>query len=378
MRPCVFRVPAVLLLLAVLLTGPAARALVQWDESRNLIHVNGTASIGWDSNLFATADGDGDTVTSAQVSLDYQRRAGLIGVDGTIGWDIARYADHADEDRENPFYRLELTKDSGRTTGSFVLGARRQSRAEPDANRRTDSWNYDSALHFRYPVIGRYSISGNVNYNFRDYRDNRVLVDLETYGAATDLYYVLNGERDLIAGYRVRRSETTANSTFSDHAFTVGLSGKILPKLNGTVRGGYQLRRGNGPFAGDDENITASGSATWSINRRASVTLQLAKDFSTTSTNVSIDSITATADALYIVNRRFSVGAGVGAGRNRFLSEVSAGREDTYTSASLIAHYTVMEGVRLNLSYGLYENSSTLAIADFTRHSISLSISSRF
>src|SRR5690606_25219858 len=168
MRPCVFRVPAVLLLLAVLLTGSAARALVQWDESRNLIHVNGTASIGWDSNLFATADGDGDTVSSAQVSLDYQRRAGLIGVDGTIGWDIARYADHADEDRENPFYRLELTKDSGRTYGSFVIGARRQSRAETDASRRTDSWNHDSALHFRYPVIGRYSISGNVNYNFRD------------------------------------------------------------------------------------------------------------------------------------------------------------------------------------------------------------------
>src|SRR5690606_41615079 len=93
-------------------------------------------------------------------------------------------------------------------------------------------------------------------------------------------------------------------SSYSDHSFTLVLSGKLLPKLNGTVRRRDLLRRGNGPLAADDEHITASGSATWSINRRASVTLQLAKDFSTTSTNVSIDSTTATADALYIVNRR--------------------------------------------------------------------------
>lgn len=378
MRTCVSRSFAAAVILASLLAGSTAHALVQWDESRNLIHVNARATVGWDSNLFAVQDGDGDTVTSAQVSLDYQRRAGLIGVNGNIGWDIARYADHADENRENPFYRLELTKDSGRTTGSFVAGARRESRAEPAANLRTDSWNYDTALNFRYPVIERYSVTGNVNYGLRDYRDNRVLVDLKTYGAATDIFYVLSGERDLVAGYRVRQNETSADTTFLDHAFTVGVSGRILPKLNGTVRGGYQLRRGNGPFAGDHESFTASGSATWSINRRASVTVQLSKDFSTTSTNVSIDSLTATADALYVFNRRLSAGVGVGAGRNRFLGTLSQGREDTYTTASLNAHYTVMEGVRLSLSYGLYDNRSTLALADFVRHSFSLSISSRF
>ena len=378
MRPCASRCYAAVLLLAGALAAPPARALVQWDESRNLIHVNGVATIGWDSNLFAASGAEGDTVTSAQVSVDYQRRAGLIGLNCNLGWDFARYADHPDEDRENPFYRVELNKDSGRTTGSVVLGARRESRAEPAANFRTDSWNYDAALHLRYPVIERYSLTGNVGYNLRDYQDNRILVDLTTYSAAADLYYILSGERDLVAGYRARRSETSADTTFADHAFTVGLSGQILPKLNGTIRGGYQTRSGEGPGAEDHNSYTASGSATWSINRRASVTVQLAKDFSTTSTNVSIDSLTATADALYVFNRRLSAGGGVGTGRNRFLGVAGQGREDSYTSGNVLAHYTVREGVRLTLTYGIYDNRSTLAIADFTRHSLSLSISSRF
>lgn len=351
---------------------------MQWDESRNLVFVNAAATFGWDSNIFAAADAGGDTYTTARFGVEYQRRAGLIGVNGNVGWNVARFEEHPDENYNNPFARLEFTKDSGRTTGSLVLGASRDSRAEPEINRRTDSWNYDAGLHLRYPVIERYTVSGSFTYQQRDYRDNRVLVDLATYGASTDLYYVFTSERDLVAGYRIRFSDTSADTSFEDHSFTAGLTGRILPKLNGTLRGGYQLRYGRGPQTENHDGYTVAGSATWSINRRASVTVQLSKDFSTASTNVSIDSVAATADALYVFNRRLAAGAGVGVGRNRFLGERGRDREDTYSSAHVAGHYTLMEGVRVSLTYSLYDNRSTLAISDFARHSVSLSISSRF
>lgn len=120
-----------------------------------------------------------------------------------------------------------MTKDSGRTTGALSLLAQRDSRADPAANMRTDSWNYDAGLDFRYPVIERYSVSGSLDYGLRDYTDNTVLVDLSTYAASADLFYVVTTARDLIAGYRMRSSNTSADTSFQDHAFTLGVSGRI-------------------------------------------------------------------------------------------------------------------------------------------------------
>ncbi len=365
-------------LLTVPVVAPRARGFLRWDEGRNQVFANLTAGLLFDSNIYAAAGGDEDMIYSALLGLEYQRRAGIIGVNANVGWTIARFGDNADENYENPSARVEFTKRTGRTTGSLAAGVQRESRAEPVVNFRTDSWNYETDFRFKYPVIERYSISGGVNYGYRDYQNNPLLVDLTTYGASTDLFYAYTSQRDLLAGYRIRVNETSADSRYNDHAFTVGVSGRILPKLNGTLRLGYQFRDASGPGAEDDEGYTAAGSATWNINRRASLTAQLFKDFSTTSTNLSIDSLGLSLDGRYMFNAHYAVGAGVGVGQNEFLGAAGQGRDDIYASANASATYTHSERFRLTIAYGLYENWSTLAVSDFRRHTVSLSVNSRF
>ncbi len=367
---------------AALLTAslaPSARALVKFNDGREEIFVTGVVGFGYDSNFSANSFSGGDTFFSGGIDLDYLRKAGLIGVNANLGWDFTRYTQNSEFDFVNPHARLELTKDRGRTTGSLTMGARRESRSESVLNIRTDSWNYDAGLNVKYPVIDRYSITGKLGYDFADYRDNSLLVDLRTYTAATDLYYVYNSARDLFAGYRYRQTDTSNDSTDRDHAFTVGVSGKILAKLNGSVRFGYQFRDTTDRF-GDDrdhDGFNALASTTWTVSRRLSLTGRIAHDFATLASDTGVETTSATLDTQMALNSKFAVFAGLGGAHSRFL-DLQPHRLDTSFSTSAGISYVKSDRLKIILSYGYLKNWSTLDFSDYDRHSINLTLSSRW
>jgi hypothetical protein len=367
-----------LMVLAGLLAGGTAHALLRLNQGRDQVFVNVGASMTYDSNIYTAAGGQGDTIYTGSLSIDYERRAGLISVTGNVGFDVGRFDEFKTENFLNPSYRVELAKDSGRTTGSLTASARRDVRADPDANLRTDSWNYETALNFKYPVIERYSLTGSFGYGLRDYADNTVLVDLETFMFSAEVFYVYTTERDLIGGYRMRVSETSAETTYHDHSFTVGVSGKILAKLNGTVRVGYQFREGRGPGTVDNQGLTMAASTTWSLNRRATLTGQMSRDFSVTSTNASVNSLQGAIDARYTFNNRLTGFVTVGGGENRFSSDLTGDRVDTFFSSSVGMAATITSYLRGDLSYTFYRNWSSLALGDFTRESYTLNLRARF
>lgn len=364
--------------LGLLLAASRCFGLVSIDDGKNQLFVHATATYAWDSNIFASAAGGGDSIFSASVGLDFQRHAGIIGVNGSVNFDASRFTQNPGENFQNPRFHTEFTKETGRTTGSLTLDAARESRADSAANLRTESWLYNAGLNLKYPVIERYTISGGFGYSLRDYLDNRVLVDLATYSANADLFYVLNTERDLIAGYRLRYSETSSNSSYYDHAFTVGLSGKILPKLGGTVRAGYQLRKPSNPADPDYQALTFSGSATWSLSKRFNSTVTVSKDFSTTATNISIDTTAVNLDSQYVLNSKVHLFTGVGYGINRFLGTEGLGRRDQYFSGNLGGSVTLTPHLKLELTYAYFQNWSNAAFSDFVRNSVTLSATSQF
>ena len=98
---------------------------------------------------------------------------------------------------------MELTKQTGRTTGSLVVSVQKENRADVDVNTRDISWNYDVGLNFQYPVIERYSISGSLDYDHVDYLDQQLFTNLTTYTGSLSLFYILNEQRDLFINYRV-------------------------------------------------------------------------------------------------------------------------------------------------------------------------------
>jgi hypothetical protein len=355
-----------------------ACALVSLNDGRDKLFVTGVAVFGWDSNLYSNDEAKGDYSTSVTFSADYARRAGLIGVDASVAVNSTRYNKFTSENFNNPSFSLEFTKQAGRTTGSLLLDAARESRADSAANIRSVSWNYRAALNLKYPVIDRYSLSGGVGMNKRDFVDNTSLIDSTSITANADLFYVYTTERDLFLGYRYRRERSSIETTNTDHALSLGVSGRILPKLNGNVRVGVQARASDGPVKETFGSWLANASATWNVSKRIAVTGSLSKDFNTTSTNLSTDTLAASLSATYSYSAKWSVGGSTGVGQSKFLGIEGLDRTDTYFTYSLDLYYAMNDHLRIAASYIFVENWSSYAMADFTRTAYTLSVSSKW
>jgi hypothetical protein len=378
MGPLISRRWLAFAIMGTFLQAVPASALLKFNEGRDQIFVTGTMAIGYDSNIFSNSLNEGDVVTNSSLSLEYARRAGLISVNGNVGWNLGSFAANGSEDFSNPTSGLEFVKNTGRTTGSFTLGAYRRSQADANIGLRTDSLNYNAGLNWKYPVIERYSLAGSFGYGLVDYIDNSAnLVDLASYTASTDLFYTYTSQRDLFTGYRIRLGETSTQNTITDHAFTAGVSGKILSKLNGTVRAGYQIRQES--TTGDTfDGYTATAATTWAINKRMSLTGTLSKDFSTTATESSVDTTRFNLDAQYIFNHRWSLYSGVGVGYSEFLNGVDGGRDDYYFTWSVGVNYTLNDHFKASLTYSYFQNWSNRSLSTFDRNSITLFLSSRW
>jgi len=368
--------------LLALASGPVitARALVKFNDGHDDFFITGTAGIGYDSNIFAYNGGGSDTSYNASLDLEYRRKAGMLGVDADLGWAFYKFQKFSSEAFAHPHARAEITKNAGRTTGSVNAGVKRESRADSAINIRTTSWQYDAALNVKYPVIERYSLTGQLGWNRRDFQDNAALVDLDTWTLSSDVFYVYNSQRDLFGGYRLRVTDTTADTQEIDHALTIGTSGKIVSTINGSARVGYQLRESNRRDGSREtyDGLTSVVSATWSGLSRLNVTGFVSSDFNTIATDVSVSTTSIGLDAQYAFTARWSLVTGASAGRVRFLGVTGSGRRDTYFACNAGAAYTLSDRFKATLSCGYFENWSTLAFSDYDRNTISLNLSSRW
>ena len=363
---------------ALCLAATQGWALVRFDDGNDQIFVNTSLSVAYDSNIFASNGGSGDVLTTTSLSLEYTRRAGYIGINASAAWNLGRFDSNTGQDFSNPALHLELVKGSGRTTGTLTLDASRNSSADTTVNMRTDSWNYLAGLNWKYPVIDRYSLSGGFNYGLTTYEDPAPgIYNLTTYGSSLDLFYAYTSARDLIAGYAVQFSDSGAGTRSIDHSFTVGVSGKILAKVNGTVRAGYQLRQqqATGETFG---SWTASASSTWNLNRRVSFTATLSKAFTTSAADSTVDNLAANLDMQYALRARWSLYAGIGGGKNDFLSGSDAGRRDYYLTWSTGVNYSLNDHFKASLTYSYFQNWSNRSSGVFDRQSVTLNLSSRW
>lgn len=392
------------LLLAVSLACAPAHALVTLNDSHDHIFVTGTFGVSHDSNIFASQNSAGDFVFTEGLTAEYTRRAGWIGVNATVAVGAAQYGKLKTENYKNPSYSMELTKQSGRTTGSFTLSGARESRADSAINIRSNSWNYATGLNFKYPVNERFTVSGSLNYASRKYIERTNLANLSTYAVNTDVFYILTNERDLVGGYRYRYSQTSKNTSSTDQAVTAGVSGRVITGINGSFRVGYQTRTPHGnDGSGKRDNssysgLTASSAVSYSFNRKLSLNGTLSKDYSTTATDTSTDSTTAGLDLTYAYSAHWNFMLGSGWGDTRFLGEkgrivlkagdstvtppipdiLGVNRHDNYATWSFTAAYSLNEHFKVNFAYSWFENWSTVAFADFIRNSWSVSLSSRW
>lgn len=370
--------PSLAALLALVLLASPAHALVRFNDGRDQIFVGASYSWAYDTNIFASSEGGSTSVSSANLHIDYARRAGILGFNASLSYDISRFDQFSGQNFANPSVSMELTKGEGRTTGSLTLSGARSSRADPSTNTRLNTLNYTTGLFLKYPVIDRYSFSGSFTYSQAKEVDTQGLANLNTYSAAIDLNYVYTSERDLMGGYRLRVTDTSFNTKSYDNSWSAGVTGKLLPKLNGSFRAGYQVRTTPGVPDSDTHGLFLTGSSSWNFDAKTSLTGQVTKDFSTTATAVNIDSFVTSLDLQHTFNARLSAGLNLGYGHTRFLGSLGGGRRDDYLTWGGNLNYTMRDYLKFSVTYTWFENWSTLSFSDFIRQSVTFTVSTRF
>ncbi len=370
--------PTLTLALLLLAAVTPARALLNIDGTRNQLFVFGGITYTHTSNLFAEASGRGDYYVTAHVGAELQRRAGIIAVNSTAKIDFVRYGEYQDENTINPNFSITFSKSGGRTTGTLSVNIYRETRSDSAVNLRTSSWNFPVALTLRYPINEKFYATSATGYLSRSYTEDQSLVDYSDFSQAVDLYYVYTSKLDLLAGYRIRVSDTALDGRTIDHWFNVGATGALFSKMTGSLRFGYQFRNIQRAGAGRFNHVNASASISWPITRKVMLDLQLNRDFNTIATGATVDSTSAALHSTYGFSRRTDFHATLSAGRNDFLEQGGAGRLDTFFSAEAGVRYRMNDHLQMGASYVFLRNWSDFNQSDYDSHGFTLDVSSRY
>lgn len=379
-----------LLALAALAATPSSHALISFDDGKQKIFVNLGASVTEDSNVFMSSENRRDIVWGTSFAAEYIRRSGWIGVNAGLSVDSSRFSDLREQDFDNPAFRLEFLKQGGRTTGSLNLSASRESRADASINTRSTYWNVPVGLSVRYPLAGAYTLGTSVAYSAKDYLDEQAFASLRTYSTSLDLVRILSSVREGYAGYRYRLSETSRDTSSTDHGLSIGLNGKLIRGLNGNLRAGIQTRGSTGRAAGNDRFTSwfAGGSTSYDISRKLRVSASLTKDFSTTATDDVVDTANLSVSVRYSATAKLGVAFNAGYGESSYIGQAAANlppgavagtaRRDRFINADLSLSYTLNEHLQGAATYSQFFNTSSFGLADFTRSTWNASISSRW
>ncbi len=385
-----FHRPLRLLTLAALVVTPSSRALISLDDGKQKIFVNFGASVTEDSNVFMSNENRRDLIWGTSFAAEYTRRSGWIGVNAGMSVDSSRFSDLREQDFDNPSFRMELLKQGGRTTGSLNLSASRESRADASINTRSTYWNVPVGLSIRYPLAGAYTLGSSVNYSSKEYLDERAFASLRTYSTSLDVLRILSSVREVYAGYRYRFSETSRDTSSTDHALSMGLSGKLIRGLNGNLRAGIQTRGSTGRAAGNDRFTSwfAGGSTSYDISRKLRVSASLSKDFSTTATDDVVDTSNLSVSVRYSATAKLGVALNTSYGESSYIGQAAANlppgavagtaRKDRFINADLSLSYTLNEHLQGAATYSQFFNTSTFGLADFTRSTWNANVSSRW
>jgi hypothetical protein len=368
------------MMVAAAVMVPNARGLLELNEGRDKVTITASYGIAYDSNLYAHAGSEGDTNQSLTLATNYNRRAGLIGVNASASVTSARFTKFSSQDYTNPSLSLEFDKTKGRLTGAFSLSGQRESRSDVAANLFANSWHYSSALRLRYPINDRYYFTSLSDFSFRDYQQNTQLFDLSSYAEGVDVFYVYTSKLDLQGGYRIRFGEARGGSRTQDSAVTFGATGGILPKLSGNLRLGYQWRNETGTGGGRYGSLTSNLSLSWPMTKRTTFNFQASKDFMTAATDVSVDSTGAMLSASIKPNARlkFVLTAGVGYNNSRYLGTRGAGRKDDSYLFNFSLSVPIKTHFSASISYEYSDNDSNVAYSIFGRHTASFILSAHY
>ncbi|HWA84715.1 MAG TPA: hypothetical protein VG710_00715 [Opitutus sp.] len=368
------------------LATTSAHALLNFNDGTDLVFVTGTYSIGFDTNVFTRAVSKQSTTQSASISVDYSRVAGVITVNANVSASAGSFGSIRGQDFADPSFSLAFRKRYGRTTGTLSLTTRRESQPDPDAGERTHDAYYSSDLDLRYPVNDRYYFTNALGYSWKDYLNQPAFSNLTTLNDSFAVNYVYDSKLDLNAGYVFSLNDTSKDTHAFDQSLLIGASGSILPKLSGTLSVGIQQRSSDSKIGGREKftSFTSATSLKWLFSRRISFNGELNEDFSTTSTDITVNRLSGGIHGTASLSTRYICSAGVTdtisyyLGKAGYITGTTTDREDNLLQFDVSLGVAITTHIRTTLAYVYMLNTSNDSSASFTRQLLTLTIAATY
>ncbi len=359
------RIPALVLIGCC---AVAADALVNLGDGR--IELQAASALHYDSSITASSAKLDDIVFAIAPSLVYIRPSPHLDLRASAGVRVERYLDYTEFNDENFFFDVSVNPDTEVRTSRFTFNGdlilRSETRSEEDIGQIVTTR--------RYGVSGRLIYDPNPRYNLvldaavsRDDPDNDAFNRIDRMTSALTLQIAAGENRFANVGvrYGAYRPDAPFLPDSDTAAYFAGLSGGLLPKLQGAVLAGYQTRSlQDGP---DTNSPYLLARLTWRQSETTAFNLSATSQFGATINNFNTESRSLSLSASRQLNPRWDASAALGYLETKYQNPLFPDRKDEEVFGQLQTGRRLADWGRLGLEVRYSRRSSDSALFDYSR-----------
>ncbi|HAY99355.1 MAG TPA: hypothetical protein DCY38_00995 [Opitutae bacterium] len=339
------------------------------------------------SNVFLNNTEADDVVYSVVPTLGFARENGLFSLEGSAAVSVTRYDEFSANDSSDVSTKLAGAYDGNPLSLNASVDFTQSSSASGVVGNILETDTLTFAGGMDYYISSATGISAGFEHETTT-PDELVfeLGETTVWSARTGAFYDYSSALRFNMSLRYRQTDVenftstlaaaaNVNNDSEDVGFIVGVSGQLTPVIDGLAEVGLQQRSYDAAGLDDSTSPYVGLAASWTISSITRLDLNASYDFSTSVTNLSSDSIQATATLNHELTSDLSGNIGVIIEESDFEAPGRADRDDSAYSvfAGVVYSLTDWGTIGLQVNYG--ERDSNVATATYETFSATLSAS---
>jgi len=246
-------------------------------------------------------ESEDDVILRFTPALHYTKKLRWFTFSGSAGVQVARYVKNDKKSYVQPTSAFSIDFDESlkkrisnnakiRFDMTFDLGQKVETSVlEQDLVSYT---YFTTGANVRYNHSPKFGVGAGTSWNYRTYQgdgsvggqNNQAYRDLSTLPIYARAFYIYSEKLDFFTEYNYSKTKSHSGNSSSSlldsstHGVSLGVQGKLSPKLTGNSNIGYVRQIYDGPFPGQGSLSLGSG-LQWVLNRKSSVSLNLNRGF---------------------------------------------------------------------------------------------------
>ena len=350
---------------------------------RGTINVSATLNVEYDSNIFANAGKVDDMAAIFTPGISYSRSVGTISTSAKLGVRSISFTDTSGQDSFDPFVSLTLNVDraqKGKVNASFSYA--RTTQANEQLLTRTESDEFRGSAGIDYYYSDKTGVRLNTQFRVSDFA-SAGFGDVESQGVGGGLLYRYSPKltANLSYAYSPEKSVNSpnllSNPNSKNHRISLGLEGELRPKVNGSISLGTATRSFD--IGGSDQTMLLATKLSWSASEKTSWNITASNNFDTTPGAESAEIFLATLGIQHALTAKLSYTGSIGHQESTLDQKPGpVTRSDTALLLSSALTYRLNDFYSAAFRVTHRVNTSTLALAEYERSVVSLSLTGTF